>query len=319
LEVTTEVARIEDISTVEDWIKVLTCPRCGSVSESTNKRFKFGVFDGVGYYCPDCEKTFNVYYRDRDVSHTIPSGNVEIMVYEDVDDERIPEKELQEEFFVLNEGDLELKEESSEPSPLETMFIDTEGFQGEEFILKETPVPVKSDSESVRDRSQEMKEPEVVAEIVEEQVTVPAHVVDPSSEDIIAAIRKLKEDVGQLSELSSEENLVVDAFSKAFMEVMSPLAKALPVDIRVLPKELGIIKRANIIPEGELVLLHEDGSMTSIDLTSSDKRDLLVQIIGNVMPRFNSFIAERRQNVEKRLSFLTNVTKELQSIANAFA
>ena len=50
LEVTTEVARIEDISTVEDWIKVLTCPRCGSVSESTNKRFKFGVFDGVGYY-----------------------------------------------------------------------------------------------------------------------------------------------------------------------------------------------------------------------------------------------------------------------------
>jgi len=314
LEAATDVTNIEDMTIVEDWIKVLTCPRCSSVSESTDKRFKFGVFDGVGYYCPECEKTFNAYYRDNEVSHTIPSGDVEIIEYEDVEEEIVPEVEKPEESFDLNDGDVEQEEELPEPQ-FEEQLVGEVNLDEEEPILMEMPDPEVLEEES--DESQEIEEPEVVPE-VEEPVVVPAPVFDTSSEDIIGAIRKLKEDVGQLSELSSEENLVVDAFSKAFMEVMSPLAKALPVDVNVLPEELGIVERANIIPQGELVLLHADGRMASIDLTSSDNRDLLVQVIGNVMPRFNSFIAERRQNVEKRLSFLSNVTKELQSIANTF-
>ena len=310
MEAATDVTNIEDMTIVEDWIKVLTCPRCSSVSESTDKRFKFGVFDGVGYYCSECEKTFNAYYRDNEVSHTIPSGDVEIIEYEDVEEE-IPES------FDLTDEDVEPEEELTEPQPEEPI-VETVNLDEAEPILMEMPDP-----EEESDESQEIEEPEVVPEVeepvvIEEPVATPALVFDTSSDDIIEAIRKLKEDVGQLSELSSEENLVVDAFSKAFMEVMSPLAKALPVDVNVLPEELGIVERANIIPQGKLVLLHADGRMASIDLTSSDNRDLLVQVIGNVMPRFNSFIAERRQNVEKRLSFLSNVTKELQSIANAF-
>ena len=314
MEAATDVTNIEDMTVVEDWIKVLTCPRCSAVSESTDKRFKFGVFDGVGYYCPECEKTFNAYYRDNEVSHTIPSGDVEIIEYEDVEEEVDPDEETLEESFVMNEGDLE-QEETPEPQTEEPILDKYD----EEPILMEIPDPEVGEVEQ-EIVTQIEEEPEVVEEptLIEKPVASPSPVFDSTSDDIIETIRKLKEDVGQLSELSSEENLVVDAFSKAFMEVMSPLAKALPVDVSVLPEELGIIERANIIPQGELVLLHSDGRMASIDLTSSDNRDLLVQVIGNVMPRFNSFIAERRQNVEKRLSFLSNVTKELQSIANAF-
>ena len=315
MEAATDVTNIEDMTVVEDWIKVLTCPRCSAVSESTDKRFKFGVFDGVGYYCPECEKSFNAYYRDNEVSHTIPSGDVEIIEYEDVEEDD-PDGEIFDESFVMNENDLEQEEEQPQ-DPI------VEEFE-EEPILMEMPDPEVGEGEPDLEQENEIpieEEPEVVEKpmVIEEPVAAPTPRFDPTSEDIIEAIRKLKEDVGQLSELSSEENLVVDAFSKAFMEVMSPLAKALPVDVGVLPEELGIIERANIIPQGELVLLHSDGRMTSMDLTSSDNRDLLVQVIGNVMPRFNSFIAERRQNVEKRLSFLSNVTKELQSIANAFS
>ena len=103
------------------------------------------------------------------------------------------------------------------------------------------------------------------------------------------------------------------------MLVMSPLTQTLPVDVSVIPSEYGPVERANIIPQGKLVLLHRDGNMTSIDLIEVENRDLLVRVIADVMPRFNMFISERRQRIEKRLSYLSSVTKELQSIADAFA
>lgn len=142
----------------------------------------------------------------------------------------------------------------------------------------------------------------------------------PSSpEEIVGMLKRLKEDIGQIKEMSFEEGNLVGAFALAFLDLMEPLAKSLPVDVSILPQELGFIERANVIPKGELVLLHMDGRMESIDLTEPEKRDLLVNVVSDVMPKFNALIADRRLRIEKRITFLSSVTKELQNIAESFA
>ena len=143
---------------------------------------------------------------------------------------------------------------------------------------------------------------------------------EPTSlEEVVDALRRVREDVGQIFELSSEEGKIVEAFSLALLKLMQPLAKAIPVDPSALPMEMGDVERANIIPRGELIVLHGDGGMESIDLRDEANRDLLVEVVRDVMPKFNDLVAERRAKIERRMDFLASVTRELQNIAEAFS
>jgi len=149
--------------------------------------------------------------------------------------------------------------------------------------------------------------------------SVPRVVVSASPDAVVETLRRLREDVGQISELSSEEGSIVAAFSLAFLKLMEPLTKALPVDAGVLPPELGVVDKANVLPKGDLVVLHRDGRMESVDLTDAENRDLLVTVVSDAMPRFNALVAKRRSKIENRINFLSSVTKELQSIADSLA
>ncbi len=149
--------------------------------------------------------------------------------------------------------------------------------------------------------------------------SVPRVDVPASPDAVVETLRRLREDVGQISELSSEEGSIVAAFSLAFLKLMEPLTKALPVDARVLPHELGAVEKANVLPKGDLVVLHRDGRMESVDLTDAENRDLLVTVVSDAMPRFNALVAQRRSKIENRINFLSSVTKELQSIADSLA
>ncbi len=151
------------------------------------------------------------------------------------------------------------------------------------------------------------------------QSSVPRVAVPASPDMVVETLRRLREDVGQISELSSEEGSIVAAFSLAFLKLMEPLTKALPVDASVLPLEFGVIEKANVLPKGDLVVLYQDGRMESIDLTDAENRDLLVTVVSDAMPRFNALIAKRRSKIENRITFLSSVTKELQSIADSLA
>ncbi|KON29860.1 hypothetical protein AC482_05410 [miscellaneous Crenarchaeota group-15 archaeon DG-45] len=140
-----------------------------------------------------------------------------------------------------------------------------------------------------------------------------------SLEEIVSALRRVREDVGQISELSSEEGKLVEAFSLALLKLMTPLAKSIPVDPSALPGELGEVERANINPKGELIVLYRDGGMEAIDLRSAENRDLLVEVAKEVIPRFTGLISERRERIERRMGFLAAVTRELQNIAEALS
>jgi hypothetical protein len=158
---------------------------------------------------------------------------------------------------------------------------------------------------SIEDEDQEAQpESEVEAddagEAIEASLEIPVPAVQqpvtnatmPTSPDaVIETLRQLREDVGQISELSSEEGSIVAAFSLAFLKLMEPLTKALPVDAGILPPELGALEKANVLPKGDLVVLHRDGRMESIDLSNAENRDLLIIVVSDSIPRFNQLIA----------------------------
>jgi len=184
-----------------------------------------------------------------------------------------------------------------------------------------TVTPESQDLEDVPDDSEGTPEETVIEESVPDASVseeTPKPKVSPASpEDVMATLKKLREDVGQIYEISSEEENIVVAFSLAFLKLMESLTRSLPVDVQVLQGQLRNAERANILPKGELVVLFRDGRMESMDLIKTENRDLLVDVVSNVMPKFNDLIGERRGRIEKRISFLADVTKELQNIADS--
>jgi len=96
--------------------------------------------------------------------------------------------------------------------------------EGLEPITDAQPEP----DDGVDEAPHEMPRPAV-------QPSVPRVAVPTSPDAVVETLRRLREDVGQISELSSEEGSIVAAFSLAFLKLMEPLTKALPVDARVLP------------------------------------------------------------------------------------
>jgi len=139
------------------------------------------------------------------------------------------------------------------------------------------------------------------------------------NEEIMNALQGVREDVGQICEMTSEEDKIVEAYSIAMLNLMRPLARAIPVDPSVLPRDLGEVERANVMPNGSLIVLHADGLMTSMVLGDRANRNVLIDVVRDVMPKINKMVAERKAELERRMGLLTSVTKELQGISDALA
>jgi hypothetical protein len=205
-----------------------------------------------------------------------------------------PEEDILERYTPRESESVEAPELSGEPSP----GGDEDAASGEDEEAEVLPI-----AERTAPTMEPMRAPSVM----------------PSSpEEVVETLRRLREDVGQINELSSEEENIVAAFALSFLKLMEPLTKALPVDVSILPRELGFVEKANVVPKGDLVILYADGRMESLDLTEKDNRDLLITVVSDVMPRFNSLISQRRDKIEKRITFLSSVTRELQTIADSF-
>jgi hypothetical protein len=210
-----------------------------------------------------------------------------------------------------------MSHEDSQGSPEEDI-TDVDDVNGsEENEGQEPPRDAQPDPEEEADDAGQATEGPPVSLIPTSPSPTSRAVMPASPDEVIETMRRLREDVGQISELSSEEGSIVAAFSLAFLKLMEPLAQALPVDAGILPPELGVLEKANVLPKGDLVVLHRDGRMESIDLGDAENRDLLVLVVSDAMPRFNQLIAQRRSKIENRINFLSSVTKELQSIADS--
>jgi len=156
-------------------------------------------------------------------------------------------------------------------------------------------------------------------------VQLPAKKPEPAKqpqitlEELVSSLKSLQDDIGQISELTSEEKRVVDVFFESFLKLMKPLAKTLPVSPDALPDELGSVVQANIDPKGNLMLLYKDGQVELRSLGEKTQRDLMISVIRDVMPKFKQLTSAHRRKIEDRMKFLSSVTNEIQKISKAFS
>jgi hypothetical protein len=138
-------------------------------------------------------------------------------------------------------------------------------------------------------------------------------------EEVVSSLKSLQDDIGQISELTSEEERVVDVFFDSFLKLMQPLVKTIPVSPAALPDELMNVIQANVDPKGNLMILYQDGQMEIRNLREKSHRELMICAIKDVVPKFKQLTSAHRRKIEDRMEFISSVTNELQKISKAFS
>jgi hypothetical protein len=105
-----------------------------------------------------------------------------------------------------------------------------------------------------------------------------------SSEEVLSVIRGAREDVELVASLLSDEKVVVDALVK-LLPGLSPLLARVTVDPSVLPVEMGEAEEVRLAPGGRLIVCRTDGAIKTTDLTGGSSRDLLVEVMRDVVPK----------------------------------
>lgn len=138
-------------------------------------------------------------------------------------------------------------------------------------------------------------------------------------QELVESLKSVADDIGQISELSSEEKLLVSQFFISLLKLMQPLTPAMQVSVSALPAETGLVAQAYIDPTGHLALVHKDGHMELKNLEEDKNRELMIAVVEDVVPKFKSLTSAQKRKVENRIKFLTAVTKEFQKISEAFS
>jgi hypothetical protein len=138
-----------------------------------------------------------------------------------------------------------------------------------------------------------------------------------SVQELVDSLKSVQDDIGQISELTSEEELLVTEFFASLMKLMRPLTPSIQVSTSILPEELGTVSQASLDETGQLTLLYEDGRMDLKNLSEQKYRDLMITVIEDVMPKFKQLTNAQKRKVEGRIKFLSAITKEMQKISKA--
>jgi hypothetical protein len=291
-----KASRPDKVQPREEWVKDLTCPRCGARTEPNGRYFAFGVFEGRGYSCVECERGFNAYYRDELFSHTVPKADVEI--FESVEEQADPAPE--------EEPVVEEDEAEEVPPPPEVIEVE------------ETPV-IEEETEELPPVPDEAPEVDEKPGEGEENVPQREPVINASPAVILESLRKLRDDTIQVNELRDEEDRIVKALLEAFLEVLSSVPGGFPVNPELLPGEVSDVDRLSVSSSGELLILYLNGEMDAVELGDPENRDILVDVINDVFPKVRHQIVEMRGRLENRIVYLSTVTEELRSMAASIA
>jgi len=105
-----------------------------------------------------------------------------------------------------------------------------------------------------------------------------------SPDDAVSSLRELRETLGRVSGLASEEDMTVESFLETLGRLSVAISR-IPLEPSLLPKRLGSVEEARMNDEGALILTTPDGGIETIDLTSFDNRDLLVTVLGDLLEK----------------------------------
>jgi hypothetical protein len=141
----------------------------------------------------------------------------------------------------------------------------------------------------------------------------------PSIQELVESLKSTADDIGQISELSSEERLLVSQFFISFLKLMKPLTSSIAVNQLALPTLLVDTVQAHVDPTGHLALIFSDGHLELKDLSEEKNRDLMISVIIDVLPKFKNLTANQKRKIENRIKMISNITKEIQKSADALS
>jgi hypothetical protein len=138
-------------------------------------------------------------------------------------------------------------------------------------------------------------------------------------QEIVDSLKSTADDIGQISELTSEEKILIGQFFSSLLKLMQPLAPSIPVNQLALPGELGNVIVAHVDPTGHLVLQFEDGHIELKNLSEEKNRDLMTAVMVDVLPKFKSLTSAQKRKLETRIKLISSVTKEIQKSSDALS
>ncbi len=166
----------------------------------------------------------------------------------------------------------------------------------QELVTKQEPSVSNSDSQKHAER----KKPVSIQELVE-------------------SFKSTADDIGQISELSSEEKILISEFFSSLFKLMQPLAPSIAVNQSALPVEFGDVVQAHVDPTGHLILQYTDGRVELKDLSEEKNRELMTAVVGDILPKFKNLTSMQKRKLENRIKFLSSVTKEIQKSSEALS
>jgi hypothetical protein len=140
-----------------------------------------------------------------------------------------------------------------------------------------------------------------------------------SAQELVESLKSTADDIGQISELSSEEKILVTQFFSSLLKLMQPLSPTIAVDQLALPAELGDVVQAYLDPTGHLILKFEDDHVELKNLSEEKNREIMTAVIEDVMPKFKGLANMQKRKLENRIKLLSSVTKEIQKSAEALS
>jgi len=140
-----------------------------------------------------------------------------------------------------------------------------------------------------------------------------------SIQELVESLKSTADDIGQISELSSEEKILVSQFFLSLFKLMQPLAPSIAVNHLALPAQVGDVVQAHIDPTGHLLLQFEDNHAELQDLSEEKNRDLMMTVIEDVVPKFKNLTSIQKHKLENRIKLLSSVTKEIQKSSEALS
>ena len=138
-------------------------------------------------------------------------------------------------------------------------------------------------------------------------------------EELIDSLKSVQDDIGQICELTSEEETLVTEFFESLLKLIRPLATTIQVSTEALPDEMGDVARASIDPTGLLMVQYRDGRMILKNLLEEENRDLMTSVLEDILPKLKQLFGTRREKIEGRMKFLSAITKEIQKMSRAFS
>jgi hypothetical protein len=161
---------------------------------------------------------------------------------------------------------------------------------------------------------------EVVAKQAPIEVSaVPERKKQPSLQELVESLKSTADDIGQISELSSEEKILVAQFFSSLLKLMQPLASSIAVDQLALPAQVGDVVQAHVDPTGHLLLQYNDGHVELRNLSEENNRELMMAVVGDVVPKFKSLTSQQKRKLENRIKLLSSITKEIQKSSEALS